>query len=331
MQGFQRWPDIELLHNVNRSVKLFNDKNSKDAHISKVNYISKVKLDGTNAAVCVYGDGTIVAQSRNNIISVEDDNMGFAAWVEPHKESLRELASCLKSNMVLVFYGEWFGAKIQSSDLPGRYWAVYAMAISTDDEPKKTISVDPGVINNFLGVLGFRDDCFVLDIEHYITINYSNNLISHAVNEIETLVKEAELCDRFYNEYFDKVIPGEGYVYYPVDKDLLLINTSLMFKAKTQAHRVKKTPTAVEIDPVKLDNTQSFIDTFVTEQRLKQGVSEIGGYHTNYIGKYIAWVGRDIHKECQHELEANKLEWKELVKKVNKTARDWYMEQLASL
>lgn len=40
------------------------------------------KIDGTNAAVVIGEDGaTIGAQSRSKLITVDDDNFGFARWV----------------------------------------------------------------------------------------------------------------------------------------------------------------------------------------------------------------------------------------------------------
>lgn len=40
------------------------------------------KIDGTNAAIIVTEDGDLYCQSRTRVISLEQDNFGFAAWVE---------------------------------------------------------------------------------------------------------------------------------------------------------------------------------------------------------------------------------------------------------
>ena len=39
------------------------------------------KIDGTNACIAIHDDGTYHVQSRNNIITPERDNAGFARWV----------------------------------------------------------------------------------------------------------------------------------------------------------------------------------------------------------------------------------------------------------
>ncbi len=64
------------------------------------------KIDGTNACV-VITEGDVYAQSRTRIITPDNDNFGFAAWVEKEQHNLR--ADLGEGR----FYGEWFGAGIQ--------------------------------------------------------------------------------------------------------------------------------------------------------------------------------------------------------------------------
>lgn len=65
------------------------------------------KIDGTNAQVHVTSDGAIYAGSRTRWITPEEDNYGFARWVQEHKD---ELVSGLGPG---THYGEWWGAGIQ--------------------------------------------------------------------------------------------------------------------------------------------------------------------------------------------------------------------------
>jgi hypothetical protein len=65
------------------------------------------KIDGTNACVIIEEDGTIFAQSRKRIITPEDDNFGFAAWVHAHADTLAILLG------PGYHYGEWWGSGIQ--------------------------------------------------------------------------------------------------------------------------------------------------------------------------------------------------------------------------
>lgn len=65
------------------------------------------KIDGTNAAVVISEDGgTIGAQSRSRIITVDQDNHGFARWVSENRAELLKLGPG-------HHFGEWWGSGIQ--------------------------------------------------------------------------------------------------------------------------------------------------------------------------------------------------------------------------
>lgn len=64
------------------------------------------KIDGTNAQVTVCEDGSVVAGSRSRYLTPQDDNFGFAKWVEGNKEELKLLG-------VGRHFGEWWGNGIQ--------------------------------------------------------------------------------------------------------------------------------------------------------------------------------------------------------------------------
>ena len=64
------------------------------------------KIDGTNAQVFISEDGKVMAGSRNRWITPQDDNYGFAAWVEAHKDELIQMGPGRH-------FGEWWGQGIQ--------------------------------------------------------------------------------------------------------------------------------------------------------------------------------------------------------------------------
>jgi hypothetical protein len=65
------------------------------------------KIDGTNAQVFVSDDGLeIRAGSRTRWITPDDDNFGFARWVEQNREELLTLGPGRH-------FGEWWGGGIQ--------------------------------------------------------------------------------------------------------------------------------------------------------------------------------------------------------------------------
>lgn len=64
------------------------------------------KIDGTNACVIITEDGDLFTQSRQRIITPEDDNFGFARWAYGNKQELLKLEPG-------YHYGEWWGKGIQ--------------------------------------------------------------------------------------------------------------------------------------------------------------------------------------------------------------------------
>jgi hypothetical protein len=64
------------------------------------------KIDGTNGVIYIDENNGVFAGSRNRWITPEDDNAGFARWVQEHKEDLKGLGPG-------YHYGEWWGQGIQ--------------------------------------------------------------------------------------------------------------------------------------------------------------------------------------------------------------------------
>ena len=64
------------------------------------------KIDGTNAQIFIDDDMNVVAGSRNRYLTIENDNFGFAKWVNEHENDLRALGPGRH-------FGEWWGQGIQ--------------------------------------------------------------------------------------------------------------------------------------------------------------------------------------------------------------------------
>lgn len=86
MLEFKAWPKIPRL------------SNEKEFYTEKI--------DGTNACIAFDAEGNYLVQSRSRIITPEDDNFGFAKWVEDNIQELRKLGEG-------YHYGEWWGCGIQ--------------------------------------------------------------------------------------------------------------------------------------------------------------------------------------------------------------------------
>lgn len=100
------------------------------------------KLDGTNAQVCITEDGQIRAGSRTRWITPQDDNYGFAAWVEAHRDELMTLGPGRH-------FGEWWGKGIQRNyGLDERRFSLFNVGrwCLFMDEPKPIKTGDPRTV-----------------------------------------------------------------------------------------------------------------------------------------------------------------------------------------
>lgn len=66
------------------------------------------KLDGTNACIIIEEGYVVGCQSRRRLITPEDDNYGFAKWVQKNACDLAKLGDG-------YHYGEWVGLGIQGN------------------------------------------------------------------------------------------------------------------------------------------------------------------------------------------------------------------------
>ncbi len=78
------------------------------------------KIDGTNACIIIQDGEIIGVQSRKRLITSEDDNYGFAGWVERNNDELINLGDG-------YHYGEWAGLGIQKNphNLPEKQFFLF--------------------------------------------------------------------------------------------------------------------------------------------------------------------------------------------------------------
>lgn len=90
------------------------------------------KMDGTNACIIIENGEIIGCQSRSRIITPEDDNYGFAGWVERNRDELVKLGDG-------YHYGEWVGNGIQKNPhkLDKKYFFLFNVG-RWNDETKPT-------------------------------------------------------------------------------------------------------------------------------------------------------------------------------------------------
>lgn len=101
------------------------------------------KLDGTNGLIYIADDfETMKVGSRNQWITPEKDNFGFARWAEEHRDEL------IKGLGPGYHYGEWWGAGIQRRyGLTEKRFSLFNVAKWSDDSVRpKCCHVVPLVV-----------------------------------------------------------------------------------------------------------------------------------------------------------------------------------------
>lgn len=321
-----------------------------------VNYLGRVKLHGTNAAIVVE-NGKISCQSRNQIITPLNDNIGFAKWVsELPKQAIGSIARLAKDCDFVakrdyvdktILYGEWCGNGIQSgvgiNQVKGRVFVIFAICVverskliqrEGDEEFFLTshwiISTDWNMQANLNehGIYHIGQFPSFKVIVDTARPHMAQNMMARLTEMVEANCPVAEVLANIPK---GQANVGEGIVWIP-ERYALEQNHDFWFKTKGEKHSASKVRTIAEVDLVLAKNLEEFIDNTVTEVRLNQALDyldEMGiPRSVASTGKFISWVHGDILAEETDTLEASGLEPKQIGKPVAIKAKDWFFERL---
>jgi tRNA-binding EMAP/Myf-like protein len=321
-----KWTSIELLHNVRGNVVARAELEGEPP--PTIGYRAKVKLHGTNSGVQILPDGGVVAQGRNQVLSLDEDNAGFAAWVAQTKAAFETLAS---ADRHLTLFGEWCGAGIQKGvaicGIGRKVFVIFAAQIGNHHAEAATLVTEP---NKLAELTPKHPDILVLPW-HGEAIALDFGAPEAAVATLNAMVEAVESNDPWVQEIFGVAGTGEGLVLYPqIESTQRDDVAALLFKAKGDKHRVRKAKKAVEVAPEVARSVEAFVATFATEARLAQGLAEAcpAGASMKQMGAFLKWVSQDVRKESVSDLEAAGLEWGQVAKAITNAARLWFRANL---
>jgi len=303
-----------------------------DGVLPKVKMTGSVKIHGTNASVVLPAVGEPYAQSRSNIITPEKDNSGFAAWFETERRFfdlivagyLREVLD-IRDDHDVVIYGEWAGKGIQRgvavSEVP-KFFYVFGVKVVTE-EPN-----DDGDDNHYWveDYPNFSNGHDIIDARHIwrheieIDFNSPQSIQNELIKITEEIEKECPV-----GKHFGVSGVGEGVVWKFHTED----GKQFICKVKGEKHSVSKVKKLAEVDTVKLNSINEFVEYSATDNRMEQGFQEAcnGDADRKLIGTFIGWVNKDIHKEESDTLESNGLTMKDVGSAISKKARNWFFQK----
>lgn len=320
--------EIESFRHIVASVKKFCADRGKP--LPTIDYVGTVKLHGTNAGVRVTPD-FVQPQKRTDIVTVGQDNAGFAAFCHGKDDIFRAITSEQIGSDITLF-GEWCGGNIQKNvaitQLP-KHFVIFAGYDASLDRYLRiediTNYLPEGVNFNIHGIY------FINQIDPYkITIDFSKPEDSLAKLEEFTLAVEEE-CP--WGKFRGVSGVGEGIVWTPASFEFESV-TGLWFKTKGMKHAAKgaKKATNVQASPEKLESIRAIVESVLPVWRLEQGITFLKENGKEIIpqntGEYIKWVSQDVLKEDVDIIVANGFEWKAIVPYLMPQIRQFYMKKV---
>jgi hypothetical protein len=351
---FYRYPSIEAFPKAMK-------------HITKVakgrpfvEYVGYPKIHGTNGAIvyCPSKSEVPYAQSRNRVITSDDDHADFATYVDSHKEFYANLIEKMNACVVhysnrervdnnnlefdtTVLYGEWCGQGIQKDVAVAhlsRRFIVFDVCFIRNTLDGKTIKtwLTPGdACNHRLDNLLCAPEHLLWNIfmfpTYYVSVDVDDPMKSFR-EDIEPIVKSVvNRCP--VGCYFGVEGLGEGIVWTTSEPPYHRMKT----KADTwHLYCVQNDPTlkGTTTSTTPAERMKSFLDTVVTTERLEQGIDEVIYEHNRsvtkkHINAFTKWIIEDVEKEHKDLCEDTfQLSFKRCKKNISKRARQWYINQL---
>ena len=353
-----KYPSIGQFRNAIKSIKKYvtyvgRDEDGKPIHnrnaeLPKITFKGTVKLHGTNGGICLTKDGLHV-QSRNRIITPDNDNMGFATFVESNKESILKIFDKIKNSCLLdndntiTIYGEWCGGKVQKnvaiSGLPMMF-VIFDIKLTNGEDNSW---IDEGkILDKKIDPEGdsFRlsyESANVYNINDFETyeINVDINDPKIAKNKLieftNNVENECPVGKKFKRIVGTDNTTGEGIVW-KAEFD----GKVFRFKVKGKEHSSSKVKKLVSISPEKIESIQKFVEYAATENRFNQGIEVLFTStntepETNHVGKIMKWVFGDICKEEKDTLKENGLSAKEVRSDIYNSTKKRFFEYLDNL
>lgn len=293
----------------------------------KINLIGTVKIHGTNSSVGLdLKDNSLFYQSRNRVLSLDDDNYDFAKYIEDNKTEFLKIFDEIKNKTntekydSIIIYGELAGKGIQNK-----------VAVSQIDRffaPFSIVGVNKDTVDELDVKLSINESIRFYPVETFGIYNVQLDLdnVHLAQQEIKDLTISVENeCP--VGKYFGVSGTGEGIVFTDETKQY-------SFKSKGEKHSVSKVKVIADVDIEKINKIKDFVDYSVTENRLNQGIEYLKEMNKELdissMGDFLRWLANDVLKEEQDVIIENGLDndLKAIMKSVSSKGRTWFMDKI---
>lgn len=342
-----KFPSIEQFRNVVKNVKhqsQYVGKNDSgdpiynNAAISpKLKFEGTVKLHGTNAAIVAKytGDSAEVwCQSRENIITPEKDNAGYALFAYKNATQLGHILARAAIhtgyvNPKIAIFGEWCGKGIQKgvsiSELP-KMFVVFGIALVHETGHKEWFTKDE-VIKVFDEVNLQLNNVGIFHIWQFPTFEVEIDFEHPELmqNELGKLTEQVE-AECPVGKYFGAIGTGEGIVWKCISP--AYEDSGYWFKVKGEKHSASKVKTLAAVDIEKVNSIKECVETVCTENRMEQMYQKLSDPDMKDMSTFLRALTVDIFKEELDTIVASGLEPKDVCKEISNVGRRWFITKL---
>lgn len=363
MKRFIKYPSIEQFRHITKQIQehacyVCKDENNQPVFDylkpkPTLTFVATEKIHGTNAAICYSNPDGMWAQSRERILSIESDNMGFCFFAMQKEQELIALIVDLAhehlidlNTHIISLYGEWAGGNIQkNSALSGidktfilfQYFRVSPIEPTENEEViwyPTTTSIDVYDIetSEHIGIKYIsaeNKEHRILNITSFpvyqFTIDFNDP--NRYINDIIQLVEETiELNSPVGIQLGRENNIGEGLVC----SHLTSTGELYQFKVKGEKHSKSPVKTISPVDIEKMNKLDECATKICHNWRFEQALTEVFGseYQANLsrtkLGQYLKWVADDTLKEESDIIAEYGFEPKDVMSRVQTKAKNYF-------
>lgn len=336
-----KWSSIDQYRNAIKHVR--DNAAYHNVPVPVVRFVGTTKQHGTNAGIVRQpSTNETWFQSRENIITPEKDNAGFAIWAHGNREYFSDIFKNIENDFQIPdghsiqIFGEWAGGSIQKgvglNQLP-KMFTVFGIRISEDAESQDWFTreqIEKYVVGNGENIFNvYQFKTWTIDIDMSRPELAQNQIIDWTIEvENDCPVVRQLLGDRIVGENV-----GEGIVFTAVEALDSLINVrGLRFKSKGEKHSASKVKVLAAVDTEKVASVNEFADNVCTVSRFEQMLDKMRqeGLDSKDVcntGTFIKYFMADTIKEELDTLADNGLTTKEIAGPCSTRCRQYYLNQ----
>jgi hypothetical protein len=326
MPDFLQFPSIQQFrHMLQELPYVFGTDNIP----TKLQFRGSIKLHGTNASIVRHqsNEGYVdVIQSRNRIITVENDNQGCAAFLQSKDmnilfKQIQEETPSFQNHIAI--YGEYCGQGIQSKVALCQLKKMFVIfAIKVDH-----MWVD---MLQYKHVGRHEDSIFNIINFTLYEVDIDINVPKSAQDLMEKLTDDIDHECPFTKQLANISGTGEGIVWTCAENP----SSRLWFKTKGKTHCTANPKTPIPSKTETFDLVKEFTNKMVTESRLQQGIQYLLEMNVplarQSIPFFVKWITDDVVKEERDTIELNHFMIPDIQKAVSKSAGAWFKKWIDS-